>query len=95
VARTCPNQFAEPTILCRPSAGVCDAEEYCTGASALCPGDAPMPDGRPCGSINGCTCSAARCFFTSGALIRYQYDATGGLIEKLVLVPGAACGVTQ
>jgi hypothetical protein len=36
------------TTVCRPSAGLCDPEERCDGASAGCPADAREPGGTVC-----------------------------------------------
>ena len=36
--------FKPATTVCRPSAGVCDLEEHCTGTSATCPPDAKSTD---------------------------------------------------
>src|SRR5262249_33854810 len=33
-------RFEKPTVVCRPSAGICDTEETCTGSSGTCPADA-------------------------------------------------------
>src|SRR5439155_19214914 len=53
---------------CRPSAGVCDASEVCTGSSGACPVDAFKPSTTVCRASAGvcdlaenCTRSSATC----------------------------------
>src|SRR5207249_1661486 len=53
---------------CRPSAGVCDPAETCTGSSAACPADAfessstvCRASAGPCDVAENCTGSAAAC----------------------------------
>lgn len=46
-----PSRPAPATTMCRPSAGICDVIEYCTGASTVCPTDAR--------SVNTTICRAA------------------------------------
>jgi hypothetical protein len=38
-------QFASNGTVCRPSTGVCDPQEVCSGTAATCPADATTPDG--------------------------------------------------
>ncbi len=58
-------QFEPSSVVCRASAGTCDAAESCTGASGTCPADASAPDGTPCDDGDACTagetCSAGAC----------------------------------
>ncbi|MCY1076029.1 choice-of-anchor A family protein [Archangium lansingense] len=47
--------FKPATAVCRGSADVCDAAEYCTGSSATCPADAKKPATTVCrGSADVC-----------------------------------------
>jgi Metallo-peptidase family M12B Reprolysin-like/Disintegrin len=60
----CKNcQLASANTVCRPSTGVCDPEEKCTGTSATCPADAWTPDGQACsnGTSSGLTCASGHC----------------------------------
>lgn len=41
-------RYESATATCRPAAGTCDAPEFCTGASALCPTDTVEPAGTAC-----------------------------------------------
>src|SRR5205085_699240 len=49
-------QFQPTTTPCRASSGICDLEEFCTGASATCPSDGLEPSTTICrespGSLN-------------------------------------------
>src|SRR5205807_5129119 len=54
--------------ICRPSAGICDVAENCTGSSAGCPSDAFQPSSTQCRAAAGacdvaenCTGSSANC----------------------------------
>ncbi len=62
-AGECQREFT--TNECRPSAGPCDVEEFCTGEDAACPPDLGVPDGTPCPDDgNECTedvCSLKLC----------------------------------
>jgi cysteine-rich repeat protein len=40
--------FEPPSTECRPSAGVCDAPELCTGSSGTCPPDVFLPSSTEC-----------------------------------------------
>ncbi len=64
----CQALFVDSTIVCRPSAGVCDVPESCTGVSAACPADGftPFPtvcraSAGACDSVEHCTGSDALC----------------------------------
>ena len=46
---------------CRPSAGVCDAPEGCSGASAECPADSKVASGAECRTAAGACDVAERC----------------------------------
>ena len=37
--------------VCRPAENECDATEYCSGSSSLCPIDLSIMEGTPCGGI--------------------------------------------
>jgi hypothetical protein len=54
-ADACIPSFAGPSTPCRPSAGICDVAENCTGSSATCPPD------RFVGSTVVCRTSAHDC----------------------------------
>ena len=54
--------FAATGTVCRPSTGVCDPQETCSGQNATCPPDVTSPDGQKCG--NGTTstqCASGQC----------------------------------
>jgi hypothetical protein len=44
VAATPPVSFLPSDTVCRPSVGVCDVQETCTGADAECPADVGAAD---------------------------------------------------
>ena len=52
-------QFATNGTVCRPSTGVCDPQEVCTGTTATCPSDQTTPNGQGCG--NGLQCASGQC----------------------------------
>jgi hypothetical protein len=52
-------QLASANTICRPSTGVCDPEETCSGSSPNCPADKTAPDGSSCGS--GLKCATGHC----------------------------------
>jgi hypothetical protein len=39
-------KFASAGTVCRPSTGICDPQETCSGVNATCPPDATAPDGK-------------------------------------------------
>ncbi|CCX32095.1 Similar to Disintegrin and metalloproteinase domain-containing protein B; acc. no. Q4WQ08 [Pyronema omphalodes CBS 100304] len=43
-------QFASSSKVCRPSNGICDPEERCSGKTSTCPDDKVTPDGTVCSS---------------------------------------------
>jgi hypothetical protein len=57
--------FKPSSTICRPSAGVCDVVEYCTGISSACPLDTHQPDGTSCADSDLCdgeeTCREGNC----------------------------------
>jgi hypothetical protein len=52
-------QLAPVGQVCRPSTGVCDPQEVCTGNSSTCPSDQTTPNGHSCG--NGLVCASGQC----------------------------------
>lgn len=55
-------QFKAAGEVCRPSTGVCDPQEACSGNNATCPPDASAPDGQSCGNNNASTqCASGQC----------------------------------
>lgn len=55
-------QFASADTVCRPSKGVCDIAEKCTGTTSACPDDEYEKDGSSCGSSgDGLTCASGQC----------------------------------
>jgi hypothetical protein len=46
-------QFKTGGTSCRPAAGVCDLEEFCSGMSGACPFDFKKPNGSGCRAIAG------------------------------------------
>lgn len=54
-------QFASSGTVCRPSTGVCDPEETCSGNTATCPADQTAPDGQKCGSGANTQCASGQC----------------------------------
>ncbi|KAL8946611.1 MAG: hypothetical protein Q9222_007014 [Ikaeria aurantiellina] len=55
-------QFSSAGTVCRPSTGVCDPQETCTGLNATCPSDASAPDGQSCGNSSANTqCASGQC----------------------------------
>jgi len=55
---TCTHPNAPNTTLCRAAADVCDAAEYCTGASSTCPADAFRDSATVCRAATD-TCDVA------------------------------------
>ncbi len=49
----CAHSLAPATTVCRPADGVCDAAEYCTGRSTVCPADVYAPTTLLCHSPTG------------------------------------------
>ena len=56
----CRNTPGNAGSVCRASAGVCDAAEVCTGASAECPVNVTAPGGTPCTNDNN-ICTVDQC----------------------------------
>jgi alpha-tubulin suppressor-like RCC1 family protein len=81
---TCVVDTLSPNgTVCRPSAGVCDAQEVCNGASPVCPADVPRPSGSSCNPPTNGTCSGYTCVCGSGQM------ACAGVC----LPTGASCSV--
>lgn len=59
----CSNcQFASSSTVCRPSSGICDIAETCTGNSGICPPNKFVADGTSCGNSSGSlTCASGQC----------------------------------
>ena len=59
----CTNcQFAKSGTVCRPSTGVCDPRETCSGLNATCPADVSAPDGQSCGNgSQSLQCASGQC----------------------------------
>jgi hypothetical protein len=53
--------FAHSSIVCRPTAGECDAAETCTGASTSCPSESYAPNGTYCADLTSGDCFSATC----------------------------------
>jgi hypothetical protein len=76
VVGTCPSDlFLPSTTSCRAPAGVCDAEETCTGSSATCPPDAFEPNTTECRASSGPVCDPAE--FCTGSSDDCPPDAFG------------------
>ena len=55
-------QFASSGTVCRPSTGVCDPQEMCSGNAAICPPDSTAPNGQSCGNTSAhLQCSSGQC----------------------------------
>lgn len=54
-------QYKPPSAVCRPSTGLCDPEEKCSGISGDCPADMTAPDGTKCGNSSTLTCASGQC----------------------------------
>ena len=52
-------QFRTSGTSCRPSAGVCDVQENCTGSSATCPANGFVSSSVVCRAASGGVCDAA------------------------------------
>src|SRR5262249_44368635 len=50
-----------PTSVCRASRGSCDAPEYCSGSSPVCPPDSLAPSGTVCRASAGACDAAETC----------------------------------
>ncbi len=64
---TCQHAPGNAGAICRPSGGVCDELETCTGQSASCPADAKKPAGTVCRPAAGDCNPAETCTGTSNA----------------------------
>ncbi|KAL2866594.1 ADAM family of metalloprotease ADM-B [Aspergillus lucknowensis] len=53
-------KLAAAGTVCRPSTGICDLEETCTGNSSSCPSDSFKKDGDSCGD-DGLACASGQC----------------------------------
>lgn len=92
---------------CGTVAGVCDAQEYCDGASALCPADQQLPDGDgdgACDAIDPCTSSGSQTFVAKPrstlVVARINTETTPGndklsLSAAFTVPPGAPFGGLQ
>jgi len=60
IRAACVHAAGNARTVCRPSAGECDPEEKCTGASGTCPVDAKLQSGTPC-SDDGSPCTTDLC----------------------------------
>ncbi|KAJ5225634.1 hypothetical protein N7468_006859 [Penicillium chermesinum] len=55
-------QYASAGTVCRPSTGVCDKAETCSGNSSSCPNDVFEKDGTSCGDSGaGLKCASGQC----------------------------------
>lgn len=52
----CTANLEPSTTVCRPAVGECDKPEYCSGASADCPSNAFVVEGKPCGDPENGEC---------------------------------------
>ncbi|MDC0671961.1 SBBP repeat-containing protein [Nannocystis radixulma] len=62
-------------VVCRPSAGTCDAAEFCPGDAGTCPEDAPASDGEPC---DAGVCEAGACVPVEDTTTGEPNDTTTG-----------------
>ncbi|KAI8622024.1 Metallo-peptidase family M12B Reprolysin-like-domain-containing protein [Chytriomyces sp. MP71] len=53
-------QFRAQGFVCRPSTGICDYAEVCTGKNGTCPPNLFAPNGQTCGN-NGTVCASGIC----------------------------------
>jgi len=72
----CAFPFANSGVVCRPSAGVCDVAESCTGASPFCPGNV-FANGIACRSSAGICDVAEICPGTGAACPGNSFAGTG------------------
>lgn len=63
----CVPSLAPATVICRPSAGVCDLPELCTGSSPTCPADAFQNDAVTCRASTGDCDKSENCTGTSAS----------------------------
>ncbi len=55
-------KFASSGTVCRPSTGVCDPQETCSGTNATCPPDQTTPNGQSCGNSSvSLQCTSGQC----------------------------------
>lgn len=76
---------AAADVVCRPSAGTCDAAEFCPGNAGTCPDDMPAADGDPCddGVCSAGACVPAEATTTTGdAPTTGASDVTGGPVDE-------------
>jgi hypothetical protein len=82
-----------PTV-CRPSAGPCDPAEVCTGASALCPGDALTPSTTMCRPGASACDPIERCTGANPSCPADAFAAAGTSCGAGRVCAGAACCAT-
>ena len=76
---TCAHPAGNAGTVCRASAGECDPQETCTGASPACPTDTKAPNGTAC-SDDGNQCTNDQC------------NGSSALCQHPNKTAGAACG---
>jgi hypothetical protein len=65
---SCSPRFAPSSTECRAAVSGCDAAEFCSGSSTMCPDDAAAPAGTSCGGLPSGVCDAQDvCTGTVGA----------------------------
>jgi hypothetical protein len=77
--------------VCRPSTGVCDPEEVCTGASAACPSDGFISATTMCRPPMGACDTLERCTGSSGACPADAFMPAGSACGTGLFCARAAC----
>ena len=76
-------QFLPGSYLCRPSQGICDVPEYCTGLNDFCPQDTFQPKTYQCHTATGSCDTNTTC------------TGYGAYCPTLVLPPTSVCRIAQ
>jgi hypothetical protein len=72
----CSNCQIKPSgVVCRPSRGICDKEETCSGVKGDCPPDEFLPDLSRCTTPEGqsAQCASGECMFHSPYSYSFPY----------------------
>lgn len=86
-----PDELAPSTTLCRPAAGPCDIEEYCTGRSPECPSDKVADLGHVCRPSQGACDLSEQC---DGVSPTCPFDQLAPITESCIAGVGSCAVVT-
>src|SRR6185369_12665149 len=87
----CQHPAGNGGTVCRSSAGVCDNDETCTGASTTCPADAFEPSATVCRSSAGVCDVAENCTGSSAACPADAFQSSATVCRS----SGGVCDVAE